>query len=188
VALWRPCYISTMNTPFTDIPTTQPPTVDDVIAFESKLGPWATKSGGELSVLFAYDETILSRMLDVDQHERALVPELELGIRAFQSTGLEVGSVGGKHFHRIKQEIIAFTKGAAEYLLEDVYGNQRTIVIDKQTPGLYIPPFIMHTYTTLEAAELIGVSNTLYNAAVPSTHDTYEDEVFVLLQNHFKQL
>lgn len=176
-----------MNSPFTDIPTAKLPTVEDVLAFESKLGPWTTKSGGELSVLFAYDEEILSRMFEVDQHERDLVPELELGIRSFQSTGLEVGSIGGKHFHRIKQEIIAFTKGAAEYVLEDVYGNKRTIIIDKKTPGLYIPPFIMHTYTTLEPAELIGVSNTLYDADEPATHDTYEDDVFLLLQDHFKQ-
>jgi dTDP-4-dehydrorhamnose 3,5-epimerase-like enzyme len=176
-----------MNTPFTDIPTTKPPTVEDAMAFESKLGPWATKSGGELTVLFAFNKDVLSRMFQVEQHELDLVPELELGIRAFQSTGLETGTIGGKHFHRIKQEVITITKGSAEFTLEDVYGNVRTITIDKRTPGLYIPPFVMHTYKVLEPATLIGVSNTLYNADVPATHDTYEDETFQLLQDHFKQ-
>ena len=174
-----------MNSPHLAIPNKLPCTVDDAIVYDSNLGPWNTKSGGRLDVLFALDEKILNRMLQVDPHELSLAPALRLGIRAFHSSGLAAGSVGGEHFHRIKDEIIAFTKGSAEYILEDLYGGKRKLQIGDHARGLYIPPFIMHTYTIIEAAELIGVSNTLYDPDDPTTHDTFDGVAFQILQHHY---
>lgn len=174
-----------MNSPFTAIPLIKPATVDDAIVYESELGPWATKSGGLMNVLFGFDQTILQRMSVVDPSELALVPQLQLGIRAFHTSGLVPGTVGGKHFHRIKQEIIALPRGRVSFTLEDVYGGQCQLELDATHRSLYIPPFVMHTYTVLETAELIGVSNTLYDADNPATHDTYEDEPFQLLCAHY---
>ncbi len=153
--------------------------------YESDLGPWPTKSGGLMNVLFGFGREVLQRMLNTDPHELELAPQLQLGIRTFHSTGLAAGTVGGKHFHRIKQEIIALPRGSVLFVLEDVYGGKRELTLDKTHRSLYIPPFVMHTYTVLEPAELIGVSNTLYDADNPATHDTYGDETFSLLCDHF---
>ena len=69
--------------------------------------------------------------------------------------------------------------------MEDVYGGSRKIILDQRTRALLIPPFVMHTYTALEEAELIGVSNTLYDHDDPETHDTYSQEVFDRLREHY---
>lgn len=163
-------------------------TVQEALVYESTLGPWPTKSGGSMNVLFGFDQSILARMHNVDPSELELVPELQLGIRAFHTSGLAAGTIGGKHFHRIKQEIITIPKGKVRFLLEDVYGGRRELLLDKTHRALYIPPFVMHTYTVLETAELIGVSNTLYDADNPNTHDTYEDEPFKIFFEHFASL
>lgn len=172
--------------PYEAKPFTQPARVEDAIVYSSNLGPWDTKSGGKMHVVFAFDESILRHLHVVDQQELALVPELQLGFRAFHSTGLKKGTVGGKHFHRIKQETIACAKGEVEFLLEDLYGGTRTVKLDIQSRSLFIPPFVMHTYTVLDDAELIGVSNTLYDADNPNTFDTYEQDTFDTLVAHYR--
>jgi hypothetical protein len=179
-------YYIAMNSPNATIPRTMPMSVQEVIVYESELGSWATKSGGSMNVLFGFDQTVLERMSNVDPHELELCPQLRLGIRTFHTSGLPVGSVGGKHFHRVKQEIIAMARGRALFVLEDVYCGRREITLDKTHRALYIPPFVMHTYTVLEPAEIIGVSNTLYDADNPATHDTYEDKSFNIMCDHFK--
>jgi dTDP-4-dehydrorhamnose 3,5-epimerase-like enzyme len=161
-----------MDSPFTALPRQRPFGVDDAVLYESALGPWHTKSGGEMTVLFA-------------PYELQLVPELKLGIRTFHTSGLAADTVGGKHFHRIKQEIISAPRGTVEFVLEDVYGKKRNVTLKHGSRGLYVPPYVMHTYTVLEDTELIGVSNTLYDHDNPDTHDTYEAETFQLLQKHY---
>lgn len=138
-----------------------------------------------MHVILAFPKDILHRMINVDPHELALVPELELGLRAFHTKGIASGTVAGKHFHRIKQEVIALSSGKAEFLLEDVYGGTMTITLDREIRALLIPPFVMHTDTAIEESELVGVSNTLYDHDNPATHDTYLQETFDAFKNHY---
>ncbi len=138
-----------------------------------------------MHVVLAFPKDILRRMVDVDEFEMSLVPKVELGLRAFHTKGIATGAVGGKHFHRIKQEVISLSSGRAEFLMEDVYGGSRIIVLDQFTRALLIPPFVMHTYTTHEATELIGVSNTLYDHDDPDTYDTYDQQTFEELKSYY---
>ncbi len=167
------------------IPRVRPASVDDIIVYESDLGPWSTKSGGLMHVVLAFPKAILETMLYVDDDELKRAPKVELGLRAFHTRGVAEGTVGGKHFHRIKQEVISLSSGKAEFLMEDVYGGSRKIILDHRIRALLIPPFVMHTYTALEETELIGVSNTLYDHDDPETHDTYSQEVFDRLREHY---
>lgn len=167
------------------IPPIRPATVNDIIIYESDLGPWQTKSGGQMHVILAFPKAILETMLHVDDNELKFAPKVELGLRAFHTKGIVEGTVGGKHFHRIKQEVISLSSGRAEFFMEDVYGGSRKIILDQRTRALLIPPFVMHTYTALEKSELIGVSNTLYDHDDPETHDTYSQEVFDRLREHY---
>lgn len=178
--------VDVSSSPFHARPFQSPPRVEDAVVYASNLGPWDTKSGGKMNIVFAFNEEILKNLSDVDQRELDLVPQLELGYRAFHSTGLAAGSIGGRHFHRIKQETIALPKGKVEFLLEDLYGGSRRVTLDKINRSLFIPPFIMHTYTVIEEAELIGVSNTLYDADNPATHDTYETDTFDRLASYYR--
>lgn len=169
----------------TILPHGKPVTVNDVVVYRSDQGPWPTKSGGRMHVILAFPKAILEKMIHVDEHELQRTPKVQLGIRAFHTKGIAEGTVGGKHFHRIKQEVISLSSGKVEFLMEDVYGDIRKIVLDQHTRALLIPPFVMHTYTALDQSELIGVSNTLYDHEDPETHDTYLQDVFDELKAYY---
>ena len=51
------------------IPHVKPASVDDIIVYESDLGPWSTKSGGLMHVVLAFPKAILETMLNVDDDE-----------------------------------------------------------------------------------------------------------------------
>lgn len=160
------------------IPTYNPFSVDDAVVYESDKGPWSTKSGGQMHVIMAFDEAILKLLLVTEPEELLYAPKVKLGFRAFHTKGIEAKTEGGKHYHRIKREFICASNGALEFLLEDVYGGKKIIILDQNTRALYIPPFVMHSYKVLKQAELIGISNTLYDHEDPETHDTYDRDAF----------
>ncbi len=174
-----------MKSPYFAIPDRNPHSVNDAVVYDSNRGPWPTRSDGLLSVMFALDQDTLTHIMQPDPHELSLVPNLRLGVRIFHLSNLAPGRIGGQHFHRVKEEIIVLTEGSVEYLLEDVYGGQRVVLMDGLTRGLYIPSFIRHTYTVRDSAKLLGVSNTLYDPEDKSTYDTFGDETFQMLRRHY---
>src|SRR3989338_4066669 len=114
-------------------PLTDPLSVEDVKTFEAK-GPWRTKSGGELAVLFALGNDFVEEVFRYEAEELENVPEDIRGLRAYTVTGLAQGSpIAGREFHRIRKEVFVCLKGGMDARIEDVYGNIRMFKLDPKT-------------------------------------------------------
>lgn len=166
-------------------PTTVP-NIKDIRTLHTK-GPWMTKSNAELSVIFAFPLSQTQKLLDYDREELAYLPsEFNIkGLRCYSVRGLKNKSVGGTEFHRIRQEILFGLEGAIDFEFEDIFGSKRNVTIDKKT-GVYLPPFILHTYESRQDnSGLLVFCNTLFNPEDKRTHDTYSKEVFKALQQKY---
>jgi len=154
------------------------PTVDTVVEFHAR-GPWKTKSGGELSVAFALPiEIIMSHYFNYVANELARVPEDIRGLRMYISRGFKKGSIGGTEFHRVREEFVFGLEGRLRWWCDDVYGNRKEWIL-KPGFGLWMHPYILHSYEVLEEnSGLIVIANTLFNPENPATHDTYSQEEF----------
>lgn len=162
-----------------------PPTyrsVHEVRTLTSR-GPWPTKSGAELSVLFALP---LGEALEVffrySPEELGRVSQDIRGLRFYQVRGIPKNRVGGTEFHRLREEIIFVLRGRVHLVFEDLLGHQleRTLA---EGDGVWLPPFILHTYEALEdGTDLLVFCNTLFVPDDKATHDTYSNEEFRLLQ------
>lgn len=76
-------------------------------------------------------------------------------------------------------------EGAATIELEDVYGKVKKFPLTPRN-GLYIPPFILHTYwIDADNTRLLVVANTTFDANDERTKDTYPAAVFKELQKHY---
>ena len=69
--------------------------------------------------------------------------------------------------------------------IEDVYGNIRMFKLDPKT-GLYIPPFMQHSFGFPKDSSFMVVANTLFNPQDPTTHDTYSYAAFTRLQEQYR--
>lgn len=165
-------------------PSNKPACVHDILEIASK-GPWKTKSDAELIVLFALPYDDLLGYIKYDESELRQIPEDIRGLRSYSVRGLKNGSMGGMEFHRIRKELLFGLEGLIDVECEDVYRNKRNFRLDSQK-GIYIPPFILHTYETIEDAGLLVIANTLFNPDDSRTHDTYPQEVFRKLQEQYK--
>jgi len=166
-------------------PSYKPPTVDDIIDLEVK-GPWTTKSNAVLNVLLAMPHDLATQFLTYDDELGKLPVDIR-GLRIYSVRGLKKGSVGGTEFHRIRKEQIIGLDGSVDLELEDVYGRKRNVVITPKR-GVHFPPFILHTYTTLQDnSGLLVVANTLFNADNPTTNDSYTSDVFREIQSHYNK-
>jgi len=151
------------------------PSVADVQVFEAR-GPWDTKSGGELKVLFALP---LTTLLDcyLKYKPSDLEPDIR-GLRVYTVGNLPKGRIGGTEWHRLRQEIVFGMSGAVRWTCEDLSGDKREFLIDCQR-GIWMPPSILHTYEVIEeGSSLLVVANTLFVPGDPETHDTYSAEMF----------
>lgn len=144
-----------------------------------------TKSEGELSVFFALPIKALNgRFFKYDSMELKRIPRDIRGLRTYAVQGLSEGSVGGKEFHRIREEILICTRGKIILTCEDIFGKKKEIVM---IPGqaIWIPPFILHTYEVMEnKSGILAVANTLFFPDDPRTHDTYSLEAFREIQGN----
>lgn len=156
--------------------------VDDVQIFETR-GPWDTKSGGKLNVLFAMPlTTVQDRYLRYEKAELDLMPSDIRGLRAYTVRDLPNERIGGSEWHRIREEIVFVLEGSVLWMCEDILGNQRDIILDTGT-GIWMPSFILHTYKVKkERSDLLVIANTLFVPDDPRTHDTYSAETFRGLQ------
>lgn len=161
------------------------PTVDDVQIIEAR-GPWDTKSGGKLDVLFGMNFALLEgRFLHYNDAEFHEIPGDIRGLRAYTVRGLPKGEIGGTEWHRIREEMVFALEGSVHWIYEDLFGGQSEIIL-RTGLGVWMPPFIMHTYEAEEAGSgLLVIANTLFVPDDPRTHDTYSTETFYELQNEY---
>lgn len=150
-------------------------------------GPWPTKSGGELNVLFARHLSYITGLFfEYNKKELAKIPRDIRGLRMYRVDNIPKGRIGGKEFHRIRQEITIPIKGRLAYECEDLFGKKRNFDLTPKT-SVWIPSLIMHTYEALEAdTAFIIIANTLYDAADKDTWDTYSLEEFRVLQRELR--
>lgn len=149
-------------------------------------GPWHSKSGGELTVLFGLDATLLATFLDYDNPEFSAIAQRTgtdiHGLRTYNVSNIPSGSTGANEFHLARTELVTALSGRALWKCEDVYGNTTEYTLDSTT-SLMVPPGILHTYTALEDnTRLQVVCNTLFNPDDPGTHDSFSSEDFRKLQ------
>lgn len=161
------------------------PTVDKVELLAVR-GPWKTKSGGILSVLFAFPPDILKRFFRYDEEELKQIPEDIRGLRSYTVRNLPKGKIGGKEFHRIREEIVFGLEGSVRWKCEDLFGGMREFTVTSNN-GIWMPPGILHTYHVLRnKSGLLIVANTLFNPENLGTHDTYFLKEFERLKKERK--
>lgn len=160
------------------------PTIDSVEVIESH-GPWTTKSGGDLTVLFAAGpDKMQDHYFKYDGEDLAQGPDIR-GTRLYTITNLPIRSVGGMEWHKIRREMIFSIAGSVRWTVEDVRGAKKRVVVRAGT-GIWLPPYILHKYETLENKSAMFVfANTLFDPANHETHDTYSHEAFRELQKAY---
>ena len=159
-----------------------PSRVDKIQVLDAR-GPWQTKSGGKLMVAFTLPfDVVQQRYFAYDQEELKKVPEDIRGLRIYTVRDLPQGPIGGTEFHRIREEIIYGLEGKIKMECEDLFGGKKKFILTPEK-GIWMPPFILHTYKMMEEKSgLLVIANTLFNPDDPRTHDTYSLEVFRQLQ------
>jgi len=121
------------------------PTVEDIVVIEGK-GPWGTKSGGKLNVLFGLPLGLLQeKFFDYNKTELEAVPTDIRGLRSYVVSGLTKGAVGANEWHKLRNEIVFAAKGRFRWSCEDVHGNKvdaplhsariRSVIRRKRNPG-----------------------------------------------------
>ena len=158
-------------------------TVKNIQIILKPSGPWDTKSGGTLNVLFAMPlVTVRDRFLHYENDELDRVPSDIRGLRAYTISDLPNGRIGVTEWHRIREEMVFALEGSVRWMCEDLFGDKREYVLIAGV-GVWMPPFILHTYEVKEEGSgLLVIANTLFIPNDPRTHDTYSMETFRELQ------
>lgn len=150
------------------------------------LGPWPTKSKGQLIVLSAIPIAELQKFLKYNHDELAKVPINIRGLRHYLVGNLPLNGIGGGEFHRIRREIVFAITGEVKWECQDLYGEHSTTTLNEKQ-GISLPPFLLHSYTvTKPQTTLLVVANTLFIPNDPRTHDTYSAEEFEQLKSQHK--
>ncbi len=160
-------------------------TVEDIRIIETR-GPWQSKSGGELNVLFQLEREDLESFLGfINPAFMAVQEETGIdirGLRTYGVRGIPADSVGANEMHFARNELVSAIGGSALWICEDINGNQKTITLDENT-SVICPAGLFHTYKALENnTHLQVICNTLFNPEDPRTHDSYGEEKFRELQ------
>lgn len=157
--------------------------IDDVIKIEGQ-GPWQTKSGGQLNMLFQLKlDFILNHYLSYDESEAHKLPRDIRGLRAYSVRGIVKNHIGAGEWHKLRTELVFILNGAASWRCEDSSGKKKVIYL-KQGVGVLTPPYILHTYKALEdEVWLLVIASTLFNADDKQTQDTYSKETFMQLNS-----
>jgi dTDP-4-dehydrorhamnose 3,5-epimerase-like enzyme len=159
--------------------------VDEVHTLQ-RTGPWETKSGGQLNVLFDIQlEDLRSHYFNYEKLELDKIIHDIRGLRSYQVDNLQAGAIGAQEWHRIRNELVFVTKGSIKWTCEDIYGQKLEFILNKDI-GIWVPPFILHTYESLQDnSTLLVVANTLYLPDEPTTHDTFSASDFTNLQKQY---
>lgn len=156
-------------------------TVHDIKQIESK-GPWQSKSGGTLDVLFSLTKAETEQFLGYDNPEFDTIKEASgidvRGLRSYTVSAIPKDSVGAKEWHKARSEYLFAPQGSATLHCVDLDGNEKTFTVGPQQ-AIIILPTILHTYTALEDnTKLQVICNTLYFPDQPATHDSFSTEAF----------
>lgn len=162
------------------------PTINDIHTLPIK-GPWPTKSNGKLNVLFSIDFAEISeKYFNYEESELSKITNNIRGMRSYVVDGLQDNSIGANEWHRIRNELVFAIKGRVKWKCEDAYGDKIEFILDHKL-GVWIPPFILHTYETLQDnSELLVFANTLFLADDPATHDAFNATDFQKLQKQYQ--
>lgn len=166
--------------------------IEDIRAIETR-GPWNSKSGGFLNVLYAFSSRELADILDVenpgfDEVEQQTGTDIR-GLRSYTVSEIPDASVGGMEWHGVRTEMVTVLAGAAIWRCTDVTGAQMEYELDAKN-GLTVvqPPGILHEYQAIAPdTTLQVVCNTLFVPDDPSTHDTFSGDMFRQLQAEYAQ-
>lgn len=148
-------------------------------------GPWTTKSHGSLSVVFAFPRRqIMREFFTYDPVELDHVATDICGLRLYSISNLQPDApMGGGEFHRLRQEFVWVVQGSVEWTCADLLQSKITWTLKPDQPGLWMPPFLMHSYRVLEPNTIMQFCcNTLFDPDDPATHDTYPESEFIALQ------
>jgi dTDP-4-dehydrorhamnose 3,5-epimerase-like enzyme len=150
------------------------------------LGPWDTKSGAQLYVLFSIPLSDLNnRFFVYDQEELDSIGADIRGLRSYVVEGIPEGRIGANEWHRVRHEIVICRKGKIVWEFEDLEGEKLEMSLEPGTSA-WIPPFVLHAYKALEKDSMIQViANTLFIPDDPTTHDSYSAESFEQLKSTF---
>jgi hypothetical protein len=159
-------------------------TIEDVQEIIRK-GPWDTKSGGELNVLFGIPfGQMQDKFFRYDDEGLSAIPQDIRGLRSYRVGRIRRNSIGANEWHVVRQELVFALEGTVRWISEDLHGNKSTTILDKQT-GIWVPPYILHTYEALsDDSCLLVIANTIFIPDDPMTHDTYSAASFRHLQNN----
>lgn len=162
--------------------------VNDIKKIEAR-GPWNCKSGGALNVLFAIGFPQMQKFFTYRQDDLTSIPPgFEIrGLRSYTVRDIPKGRIGGTEFHRIRQEMVFCLDGTIRWECEDLLGEKKEIVLTSRL-GIWMPPYILHTYHSLEDKNgLFVVCNTMFDPLNKTTHDTYSLEEFHGVQKKTKK-
>lgn len=160
--------------------------INDIKTIETR-GPWKAKSGGQLNVLMALPQEVVTDFLDYnhpgfDSIEKKTNKNIR-GLRIYNVANIPKDSIGGLEWHDIRTEYVVALGGSAVWQCVDFEGKEAEFILNEKT-SVIMPPGILHTYTALEDnTRLQVVCNTLFDPDDPETHDTYSKEVFERIQS-----
>lgn len=162
------------------------PTISDIRRLEGT-GPWKTKSGGDLNVLFGIPlKDILHSYFQYDHDELSKISTDIRGLRSYKVSSIKSGQIGANEWHRIRQELVFCLEGQFTWTCEDLVGHKQTYDL-RPGIGYWVPPYILHSYCSeKDGGHLIIVANTLFDPDNPDTHDIYSIEEFKKLQTDHK--
>lgn len=163
----------------------KPNPVSTVAEFPAQ-GKWSSKSGEELNILFSRSNVdIQATFFKYDTNEVERLPRDIRGLRFYRVKNIPKSGIGGREFHRIRQEIIICTAGSFIYECEDLFGYKKAVKVTPEKT-LWIPSFVMCTYiSTEDNGELLVIANTQLDPSDPETYDTYSLDEFRQLQEEF---
>lgn len=155
--------------------------VDEIQTIEIR-GPWPSKSGGNLNVLFNLDHDQVTAFLDYDNPEFDSMPGNMRGLRSYKVENVPKGSIGAKECHLVRNELVFAAKGSFSWKCVDLHGNEKEIILDGNT-AVMTPSGLLHIYEALEDDSTIQVvCNTGFVPEDPATHDSYSIDDFYELQ------
>ena len=126
---------------------------------------------------------LISVILQLDEKQFEDFYKGNGGFRIYRLTNIPDGGIGAKEFHKFRKEIIIIEKGKVEWVLEDLKGGIKKLILNEGDIIFYIPPLTLHTYIGKDnSSEMTVISNTIYFKDNAQTHDTYSKEEFMKLQ------
>jgi len=145
-------------------------------------GPWRTGSGANLTVPLSMDYSTACNYLQSPRSQYSSTPVDIRGFRLYIVRPILKSSCGSTEYHKIREEIVLCISGEVRFSLEDVRGTKQDFHVTPEN-GLWIPPFILHTYQgEADSSELIVLANTTFDHGRKETRDTYAWSEFAELQ------